>query len=52
MALTDNEREKIREEEIARSLIRKELRRKQRPVLLTIAAVWTLALTALALVFT
>jgi hypothetical protein len=52
MGITDQERERIREEETARWLVRQELRRQRRPQLLVIATVWALTLAGLAAGFT
>jgi hypothetical protein len=52
MGLTTQDRETLREEEIARWLVREELKRQKRPQLLVIATVWALSLTALAALFT
>jgi hypothetical protein len=51
MGIGAQEHERIREDETARWLVRQELRRHRRPQLLVIAFVWTLTLTALAVVF-
>ena|SRR5258706_15717163 len=48
MTMSEQERERLREEESVRLEIRGERRRKQRPRLLMVAILWTLALTALA----
>ena len=52
MGFTTQDRETIREEEVARWLVREELKRKRRPQSLVMAAVWALSLTALAALFT
>jgi hypothetical protein len=52
MAITDRDRERIREEETTRWLVRQELRRRKRPQLVVIAAAWTLVLAILAVVLT
>ena len=48
MTLSAQDRERLREEESVRLEVRNEQRRKQRPRLLAVAILWTLALTALA----
>jgi hypothetical protein len=50
--LSPQDREHIREEEMVRNEIRREYRRQRRPRLLAITAVWTLLLTALAILST
>jgi hypothetical protein len=52
MTISTQERERLREEETVREMIRKEQRRQHRPRLLALAAAWTLILTALAFVST
>jgi hypothetical protein len=52
MAITDQERERIQTEKMARWLVRQELRRERRPQLLAIATIWAFALTCLAAAFT
>jgi hypothetical protein len=49
MAPTEQERTTIEEDETARWSIRRELKRRRRPWLLTVAALWMLLLTILAL---
>ncbi|MGB8772295.1 MAG: hypothetical protein WCC92_21985 [Candidatus Korobacteraceae bacterium] len=49
MALSKDERARIREEELVRFEMRKEMKRKHAPVLLLWAAGWILTLTVLAL---
>ena len=49
MSLLQNERERIREEELVRLEVREELKRKNRARLILLAAVWFAVLTALAL---
>jgi hypothetical protein len=49
MTLLQNERERIREEELARSEVRKEMKRRRAPRLALLAMVWIAVLTALAL---
>ena len=51
MGITVQERERIREEEATRWLVRQELRWQKRPQLLVIGTLWTLALTTMAVVF-
>lgn len=48
MALTETQREEIREAEGYRLTVRRDLKRQRRPRLLAIACVWTLALITLA----
>src|SRR5579862_6342350 len=48
MTLSAQEHDRLREEELVRLEIRAERRRKQRPRLLMVATIWTLALTGLA----
>jgi hypothetical protein len=49
MEFSEQEREKIRQEEVLRLQVRKDMRRRQRPRLILLAALWTVVLTALAL---
>ena len=46
MTISAQDRERLREEEAVREAFRREHRRQRRPRLLTMAAVWTLILTA------
>jgi hypothetical protein len=48
MKLPEQENERIREEELIRLQVRKDVRRMQRPHLILLALLWTAALTALA----
>jgi predicted nucleic acid-binding Zn ribbon protein len=50
MTIPEHDRERLREEEAMREALRREHRRQRQPRLLAMAAVWTLILTALALV--
>ena len=48
MKLPEQENERIREEELVRLQVRKDVKRMQRPLLILLAFLWTAALTALA----
>jgi hypothetical protein len=48
MKLPEQENERIREEELVRLQVRKDVKRMQRPHLILLALLWTAALTALA----
>ncbi len=50
MTLSTQEREHLREDELLRLAVREERRRNQRPRLMMVVFLWTLMLTALALV--
>ena len=49
MKLSEQEYERIREEELVRLQVRKDVRRMQMPHLMVLALLWTAALTAIAL---
>ena len=50
MGLSDLEREKLREEELARCQVREGMKLKQRLRLIALTAIWVVALTILAFV--
>jgi len=51
MSLLQNDRERIREEQLVRLEVQKEMKRKQTPRLALFAMLWIAVLTALACVF-
>jgi len=50
MSLSQDERARIREEELVRLEIRKEMKRKQTPRLILLTVLWCAVLTALAFI--
>lgn len=50
MELSDQEKETIRQSELMRLQLRKEMKRKRRPRLILLTVLWTIVLTLLALV--
>lgn len=50
MELSEQEREKIRQEEFFRLQLHKEMKRKRRPRLIVLALLWTVVLAVLAFV--
>jgi len=50
MSLSQDERARIREEELTRLEVRKEMKRKRAPQLILLALIWGVLLTALAFI--